>query len=356
MIADLAVPPIVRVADRIAADIRRRCLKPGDAYLTTAQTARLLGVSTTVANRAMQLLVQRQVLDRRQRKGTTVAARTGAAGPPLLRRVHVLVNRRHVQTENLLGDGPLIGIQSVLPAADIGYHFLTEGDEPAEIDRLVRAILAARQSAGLVLVRATLGAQRALAASGLPAVLSGQPYPSVRGLAWIERDHLQVGRLLAGYLLQQKVRRVAVLMRERLTQGDHLVIDAVRDTLAAAGLPMGALTLRCLPPDGQAATAEIEELLDGPTEPLGLLCRGEPLADAARGAITGRRLRAARRPVIAVCDLFGAASQERRYPHATPVIGPVEWGARIGTMLARQARGERPDPELIPVELTLPPD
>ena len=51
-------PRILELADRLTADIHERLLKPGDAYLTTAEAARLLGISTTTANRAMQLLVK----------------------------------------------------------------------------------------------------------------------------------------------------------------------------------------------------------------------------------------------------------------------------------------------------------
>jgi DNA-binding LacI/PurR family transcriptional regulator len=353
---DSGVPSVVRVANRIVADIRRRRLKPGDAYLTTAETARLLGVSTTAANRAMQLLVQRQLLDRRQRKGTTLATPVAETGRSALRRVHVLVNRRHVETEGVFADGMLIGIQSQLPGADIGFHFLPEGNEPAEIDRLVRAILATGDTAGLVLMRASLAAQRALVASGLPVVLAGRPYPSIRGLAFVDRDHEQIGRLLAEYLLQQKVQRVLVVMRDRMQQGDHIVVDKVRDTLAEAGLPLTALTLRCLPSDAVVAADEIGLLLDALPGPVGVLCRGTPLADAARTAIAGRSFRPGQRPVIAVCDIYGSASQHPIYPHARPVIDAVERGACLGRLLACQACGERPDPdhELIPVELALP--
>src|SRR5262245_11829935 len=112
----LPKPRIVELADRIAADIRHKRLKPGDAYLTTAGASQLLGISTTAANRAMQLLVQRQVLQRRQRKGTTIAlAPMERRG---LRRVRILVQQRFLQTEGLLADGMVLGLQSALPDAD----------------------------------------------------------------------------------------------------------------------------------------------------------------------------------------------------------------------------------------------
>src|SRR3954466_11480587 len=67
------VPRILELADKIADDIRKKKLKPGDPYQGTTETAEMLGVSTTAANRAMQVLVKRRLIERRQRKGTFVA-------------------------------------------------------------------------------------------------------------------------------------------------------------------------------------------------------------------------------------------------------------------------------------------
>ena len=134
-------------------------------------------------------------------------------------------------------------MQSVLPNTRLRVEFLPADGEVAEIERLTHAALATRQPEGFVMMRASLEAQRALAACGLPVVLSGTPYPSVRGLPWMDRDHRQVGRLLAGHLLDKGARWILVLMRERMQQGDYLVLDAVRDALMEAGLPGNALTL-----------------------------------------------------------------------------------------------------------------
>ena len=61
------------MAARIEEDVQRRRLRPGDRYLGTVETARMLKVNTTVANGALQLLVKRKVLERRQRVGTIIA-------------------------------------------------------------------------------------------------------------------------------------------------------------------------------------------------------------------------------------------------------------------------------------------
>jgi DNA-binding LacI/PurR family transcriptional regulator len=356
MQTNLSRPPrILELADRLAADIHQRLLKPGDAYLTTAEAARLLGISTTTANRAMQLLVQRNVLDRSQRKGSTVSAPISRSAREL-RCIHVLVERRHLQREGMFADGRLIGMQSVFPTAQIRFDFLPENEQVTEIGRLTRTALAARQPEGFVMVRASLGAQRALAASGLPVVLSGTPYPSVRSLPWIDRDHREVGRLLAQHLLARGARWLLVVMRERMQQGDYLVIDAVRDTLAAAGLRGDALTLRCLPADTAATAAEVACFLESMRERGGILCRGAPLAEAARAGTAATSLRPSRQPIIAVCDLFGAASTAAAFPHFRPLLEPHEWGVRTGNLLMRQVRGEKlhPNHERVPVELVVP--
>jgi DNA-binding LacI/PurR family transcriptional regulator/DNA-binding transcriptional regulator YhcF (GntR family) len=343
-------PRIVQLADRLAADIRRRRLKPGDSYLTTAEVARLLGISTSAANRAMQLLVQRQLLERSQRKGATVAAPSGSIGESSLRRIHLLLHRRYLQTEGLLADGRVIGMQAELPGADIHFSFLPEGGEAAHVERLLNDALKARSPEGFVAARVSLEVQRALAGSGLPVVLAGTAYPSVRGLPWIDRDHCQIGRLLAEHLLQGGARWIALLFRERMLQGDHLVFDAVRDTLASAGLGADALALRCLPNDPHVVAAEVQALVESHGSRGGLLCRGTPLADAAaQASVAGP----GPKPLIAVCDVF---APQTAYPHAQPVITPEEWGSRIGRMLARQGGGVALDPEhdVVPVRLEIP--
>jgi DNA-binding LacI/PurR family transcriptional regulator/DNA-binding transcriptional regulator YhcF (GntR family) len=346
-------PRILELAERLSADIRRRQLKPGDAYLTTAEAARLLGISTSTANRTLQLLTQRNVLARSQRKGSCVAAPVAREAKEL-RCLHLLAQRQHVEAEGVFADGRLIGIQSVFPSTHLRFDFLPENGEVAEIERLIKTALAERQPEGFIMIRASLQAQRTLAGCGLPVVLSGTPYPSVRGLSWMDRDHRQIGRLLAQHLLERGARSFLVLMRERMQQGDYLVFDAIRETLAEAGRA-DALTLRCLPHDVAATGAEVACFLESKRERVGIICRGGPLAEAAQAGVDadGRR---SNRPLIAVCDLFGSHSDAATWPHVRPMLEAQEWGVRLGRLLLRQVHGDPsiPDHELVPVELVLP--
>src|SRR5271156_4618815 len=98
-------PRIVEVAATILDDMRRRKLRPGDAYLDTAATARLLQVSGSTVNRALQLLAQRGVIQRRQRQGTIVLDLGDRRADAVLRKVQLVVRQEHLRTEGLWSEG-----------------------------------------------------------------------------------------------------------------------------------------------------------------------------------------------------------------------------------------------------------
>lgn len=349
------VPRVIELADRIAADIRQRKLRPGDPYQTTLETAGMLGVSTTAANRAMQMLVKRQVLERRQRKGTFVAnpgPMSTALSP--LRRVHLLVAENFLRTEGLLADGTVMGMHDELPAAQMQFNFTPADDQAAYVDRMVAEAMRSGQTEGFVLVRASLDVQRAIAESGLPAAVIGSLHPSITRLPWVDRDHRLAGRLLVEHLIGRGVERVVVLMRDRMFQGDHLLLDAVCERMGEAGMGMSALTVRCLPPDRAAIRAATVQVLEARQARTGIICRSEPLAAGATAAAEDLKLRLGRDLTIALTDVYRKGSEAPPvWPHLLMTLTPEQVGQHIGRMLAQQARGEPVEPghEIIPVHL-----
>src|SRR5436190_23623234 len=173
-------PSIVQLADRIEHDIRNRGLQPGDSYFNTADTAKMLKVGTASANRALQLLEQRQVLIRSQRRGTFVTAPVGAK--QATRRINVVIDQASLKTEGVLADGLLVGIQSAMPQAELRFRFTPATDDTEFIEKLIHDSLQSPQREGFVLVRSSLTAQRLVANSGLPAVIHGTAHPSIQGI------------------------------------------------------------------------------------------------------------------------------------------------------------------------------
>jgi DNA-binding LacI/PurR family transcriptional regulator/DNA-binding transcriptional regulator YhcF (GntR family) len=348
------VPRVIELADRIADDIKRRKLRPGDPYLSTLEAAGLLGVSTTAANRAMQMLVKRRLLERRQKKGTFIAQPSATVDDAPLRRVHLLVQENYLRTEGLLADGTVIGMHGQLPSAQMQFNFLPADDQATFVERVIAEAMRSRQTEGFVLVRASLDTQRAIALSGLPAAVIGTLHPSVPHIPWVDRDHRQAGRLLVDHLLGAKVKRFIVLMRDRMFQGDHILLDSIGERLAQSKLALSSLTLRCLPADNQAIAAAVEELLARNGERAGIICRSEPLALGASTAARNLRLREDEDLRIVLTDVYRKGSEPPPvWPHLKMVLTPEQVGEHIGRMLAQQARREAVEPphEIVPVDL-----
>lgn len=353
------VPRILELADRIADDIRRKQLKPGDPYQGTGETAEMLGVSTTAANSAMQVLVKRRIIERRQRRGTFVAMPSGALPVTPLKRIHLVVHENYLYTEGLLSDGIIVGIHNEVTAAQMQFNFVPPDNDSPLVSELISEAMRSQKTEGFVLVRASLQAQRLIAASGLPTVVHGLVHPSVRNIPWIDRDHRAGGELMTRHLINNGFHKILVLIRDRVLRGDHELIDAVRDSAASAGEDLSALTLRCLPADQQAIETAVDEVIrQHAGQRIGIICRSEPLATSAETAVRNNNLVVGKDVCIVLSDFYRKSSAKYQipWPHLRPVLTPEQIGQHIGRMLAQQALGQpvEPDHEIIPVHLQLP--
>ncbi|HVJ86242.1 MAG TPA: GntR family transcriptional regulator [Caulifigura sp.] len=327
-------PSIVQLADRIETDIRDRGLKPGDSYLNTAETARMLKVGTASANRALQLLEQRQVLVRSQRRGTFVTAPVEAK--PTSQRINVVVDQASLKNEGVLADGLLVGIQSVLPQAQLRLRFTPASDDTAFIERLIHAALQSPHSEGFVLVRSSLTAQRLVADSGLPAVIHGTAYPSIRGIPCVERDNAQAAQILIDHLLDAGCRRILLLLRQHLMPGDHLLLDQVQQSLADRQTP-GELVVRGLPPDPEVVRHEVASAIRQSQGRLGVICRSEPLAVGAQAAVDALPSRSrTQKPIIVLTDNYRPRQTPLPWAYSRLVQAPEVIGRQIGSLLLDQ--------------------
>lgn len=336
---DAAAPQYLALADLIERDIRARKLRSGDRYPATAEVAKKLGAGTGAVNRALQLLVRRRVLRRKQRIGTVVDLAPTEA--PALSSIHIVVARDAVEAEGLFRDGTLLGLQEAVPSAKLHFDFTPPLEDPGLAARFIDDLLkGTERDAGFVLVRSSLALQRAVEASGLPCVLSGSRFPSVTGLPYVNRDNRMIARLLAKHLLRRRRRKLLVLLRSQHSPGDDHLLDALRDQLDRAGLGAGSLVTRSLPTDAAAVRHEVRSLLSAPKPPTAILCRNVPMSEAADAGA-----RAAGRSVpIAVCDYFPhAGGPAPRFPYTRPVDGPEETGRRLGRALLGMAAGKNPD-------------
>ena len=134
------LPRVVKLADRLAGEIGARGLEPGDRFLTAAEAAKALRVSMTLANRALQLLAQRGVIERRQRTGAVVAAPRSEFAAAGLARVAVFVPEADVVSEGLLEDGVIVGLQRALPGCSIGFHATGRNRDGDALEEMLREL------------------------------------------------------------------------------------------------------------------------------------------------------------------------------------------------------------------------
>lgn len=366
---------VLVLAQRILDDIRARGLQAGDPYLSTAEAAKRFRAGGGTVHRALQLLAGQGRLDRRQRLGTIVAdpAPRPAGGPS---RVQILVQEGYLRTEGLLGDGVLVGLQRRLPKAELAFRFHSADDAEQAAEAAVAAARSAStgggggsSGCGFLLVRSTAGMQAVFAASGLPALVVGSLHPTVRGLASIDRDQGQIGRLTVEHFVERGCTHTAILLRERITAGDHRLLDAAFDSLAQVGRSPAAVRVRMLPADASAAAAAVQELLaeGSPLAKWGFLCRSRPIqegvvhalrqADSAGGKAKRKTTRESSESEVVLADYYPQGGDPPTTPWIEPALPPEAWGERVGDMLDRLCRGvSSPDSlrESTPVRLRLP--
>ena len=347
-------PRIMELAQQLEADIRRKQLKPGDPYLLLVEAARMLGVGTSTANRALQLLAQRGILERVQRRGTFIGSLQREASPGALKRVFMVVHRSYLRQEGLMADGVLVGIQGILPGADVQFNFLPAIDPTDYVDGLIGEILRAKEPAGIVLTKVPFVVQRAVKDSGLPAVVHGSLYPSVEGMAWVEQDNPAIARLVANFAIKHHCAHVCALTREVMFPGDNVVLGELGRLLGAAGYKAGGFSVNHLPDDRQAIMSEVTQIMHRHPTDLCLACRSEAKAEAAIAVIERLQPKGRRRPRLIVTGLYQRPTGEYPHPYVFPTMSSEEIGAAIGGLLAAQVTdAQAPKGHIVvPVELS----
>lgn len=347
-------PRILKLAKALESDIRRRGLGPGDAYLSTLDAAQMLGVSMNAANSALRLLTKRGVIKRKQRSGAVIAHPPSVDPAETFHRVHIVVNQWYVKHEGLYSDGLTVGLQGVVPDAEIQFNYLPEHRDEAHVRRLVEAAQSSPYSVGLVISKASLAVQRLVLSSGLPSVVHGGTHPSNAMLPSIDRDNKQAGRIAMEHLVAKACRRVIILNRDRFHPGDHDMVDSVMEAADAAGIPASGIVLRALLPDDDAVMSEVKLLMEASEVPTGIIAQTERHARYATFAVGSMGLRAGDDVPIIALTLF------RHGNESPPPFAYIRWkltaeqqGELIGRTLLRIAKGDVLHAEHIrvPVEL-----
>lgn len=262
----------IKLADKIEEQIRKTDLAPGAPLKKTKTIAKENGVSTSCANLAMRLLVQRRLVERRPRTGTIVADYHNCPPSPI-DKIYFMVPRISTGVSPELLNNLILGLQSVFPRAEIGITYY-ETDGTLE----VRELIDGKPDKALILIRASLSLQRLTSSSGLPCVVLGQAFPSVN-LPWLDVDSAMQGNSTADFILSHPNASALLLMQNRIAPGDHIFLDAVRKKLLSARWELSQLTERFIPMDTEVVEITVKEYLDQhPNHPSVIIAPGKAAA------------------------------------------------------------------------------
>jgi DNA-binding transcriptional regulator YhcF (GntR family) len=337
------------LAEKLERHIRASDLKPGDRYLSAEEGGRLLGESAMSVQRAMALLARRHVLERRPKAGTFVGE--AAVDRPALSNVHFLVPEQFI-TEQGAHEGywsQIQGMRSVLPNISVQFDFIPRQDV-GFTKQVVEQAAAAGNLLGVVLMLPSRAMRAWFNQSGIPTVVEGGVEADLTNLCWLNWDQEQIGRLLAGWLLGRGHRRLATVMRDVWSIGEHMLHDGIGEVMSQAGLSANALLVRSAPPERSALIELTRGLLEQSTPPTGFICRTEFQADGVSEVV--KELGMEGRVDVTLCNASGQAKGSK-YTSIAPVLDPVEQGRIIGTMLKGLTDGKPPEPRGRNVEVKL---
>ena len=325
------------LANAIEEDILRRCLAPGDKYLTSATMGQFFKVHPRKASRAMMHLAKRGVLVRRPGAGTFIGPNHRPMHPVATEAIHVLISG-HRPWMGLPIGGFVEGVMQVTDRRTVAVQRLPVRDELSHLRELLRRIKEDGATQGLLLLGCGREIQEAVLAREVPAVVVGGVFTSTSLLPSIDMDQYASGKLAAEYMLRRGRRHVGLICGETWLPGDNAFIEGVNHVLHAASGERPMLTTRSVPMEKAIAFAEIRELLARDQRPTGLICRGRFLTEAAYQAAEATQVQIPAQLDVLLAHALVPRKSDQVYLAATKSWKSISRMA--GRMLVRQIEGK----------------
>lgn len=349
------IPKVVQLAEQVASNIRASGLVRGDPYMNAAGVARELRVSASTANRVLQILAERGVVERAQKRGTIICNPDPEQAVHAIKRVHMITFQDSVKQSGLMTDPVIVGMQRKLPAAMIQFNFFPSIGNPEHLAHLLDEARRAKDPVGIVLTKAPAHAQLMVAESGVAAVIHGYPQMGGQQLPSITIDYTEIGRLAGRLCVDSRCDYLALVLPNRpILEGDYRLMAGAQYELALAGYKADAVTLRCHTVDGLDAFEWMRTHVKQ--------CNGKTLFVLHPKFINGHSASALEKalPAQSRSEIFVIDEHDHlhlnfkraMYRVSTPT-SENEVGERIAEFLAAQASGDKIETkdEILPVEM-----
>lgn len=339
---------LASLADRIEEDILRRDLRRGDLYLSTSEVAGRFSTSRASANRAMEILAGRGILERRQGRGTFVGASMRRNARKVFQTISLLYPSEAIARTDPESWAMLRTLGGGISFGSLQINFIPDHDRLEFIRQLVDSGRRSGTLSGLIAVSLDALTYDFLARCPLPSVIVGSKFSPRKGLVNVNLNYQEAGRLLARHFLRKGCRRFLVAAPLRHAAGVRQLTAGVRGQLELAGLPPSALSMRHFP-GGSAGE------LNAPGR------TGAPVAVIADGYSLADELHHASRPggpfeIGCVAPML-SRRKDCPYIQAISEAEPADHLRQIVSLLERLHGGERLADQALetPVRLFPPP-
>lgn len=338
----------------IEEDIRVRGLRPGEPYQSAREVAQMLDVSPMTADRAMRQLASNGVLDRRHGSGTFVGAAAGDMAVPALRFIQIIISATFYHVYRVIMENIVATVHRCFPADRIEQVFVPDSDQSAFCAKIVKRWEGGNQPRSVVLVGCSQQLVRFFGDTSVPVVATGGVSKAQCTVPWIDMDHREAGRLLAGYAGGFGHRHFLVLMNHLWGCGDNEFLDGIEEGLKAAGNGLDA-RVRSVELDARAIETVLRQALRSGNPPGGVFCTTRLTAEVAVKVAEEMNLRIPEDFVVGTVLIRNPGGRVPRYAY-TRWATTRESNDALYWMVHQLNLGCRPDPDqfLIPVELVLP--
>ncbi|MBN2291390.1 MAG: substrate-binding domain-containing protein [Pirellulales bacterium] len=324
---------VEQLAYRLEHDIRTRNLSCGDRYLTAIEAGHLLGVSKTTADRAMRILTQQGLLQRRRNRGSYIGAAIDNKPSTPLRVVCGLLPE---DFKGLFHYGLLMqGVCEQMTGLNQMVSFLPKHDSVEHVREMLKFAGSGAELAGVVAISCPREVYAFLADSDLPTVVLGSFHVGDPSLPSVDADHRESGRLLTRLLLDRGHRRIALMNPTESRPGENDFFDGVSEILSQARLPHNALVVRAVPHEDVPFSIAVREVLSLTDRPTAFIARYQHHAKLIATVTSEIGLCVPDDVQIVFRGQAEQQSQQSDYPHAVPRMRLERIGALIGEMLDR---------------------
>jgi DNA-binding LacI/PurR family transcriptional regulator/DNA-binding transcriptional regulator YhcF (GntR family) len=345
------------LAKVVVMDIKSKKLRQGDRYLTGDGVSSLLGVSLAKAHRVLNVLVEKQWIERSRPHGTFVGPKAAIEEPSSINNsinnsVWVLF-REGMQNISCYSGFLVESVAKKFPNTSLNFHIVPNGEAYSFTKNVIDKARNSDGSVSFVACGCSREVYDLLGKSGLPSVVIGSLHSGQSCLPSLDTDNFEAGRAVVRYLSERGHKRLAVFISRGWYAGDDILYNGIVEEMTNLKMPPNALSLLPLSEVVSSFSAEVESLLSIEKRPTAVILTNHDTAKRLEVELTKRGIRVPEDIEIAVFRLGTDVDSPSPYTYVRAKWSNREKVEFICKILGEMRSGEKTYNQrtVVPVEI-----